>query len=87
MAIETLGEAFAQGWSVTVRCAYGREDGTARKSSRRCIGRAQLDIETLVWTRGSAFPLSRLGSRLKCPRCGSRTVVVFFGHLRLDDCK
>jgi PAS domain S-box-containing protein len=25
MAIETLGETFAQGWSVTVRCAHGRE--------------------------------------------------------------
>jgi hypothetical protein len=46
------------------------------KSSRRCIGRSRLDMETLVWTRASAFPLSRLNSRLKCPRCGSRYVVV-----------
>ena len=78
MATVTIGEAFDQHWRVTVRCAYGREDGTARKSSRRCIGRAELDIETLVWTRGRAFPLSRLESRLRCPKCGSRYVVVLF---------
>jgi predicted phage-related endonuclease len=27
--------------------------------------RSRLNMETLVWTRGSAFPLSRLNSRLK----------------------
>jgi len=31
-----------------------------------------------VWTRGSAFPFSGLESRLRCPRCGSRNVVVLF---------
>jgi hypothetical protein len=31
---------------------------------------------TLVWTRGRGFPLSRLESRLRCPRCGSRDVVL-----------
>jgi hypothetical protein len=31
-----------------------------------------------VWTQGSPFPLSRLESRLRCPRCGSRNVVVLF---------
>ena len=35
-------------------------------------------METLVWTRGRAFPLSRLESRLRCPRCGSRHVVVLY---------
>ncbi len=35
-------------------------------------------METLVWTRGRAFPLSRLESRLRCPRCGSRNVVVLY---------
>ena len=78
MAADTLGDAFSQGWRVTVRCAHGREDGTARKSSRRCVARSQLDMETLVWTRGSAFPVSRLESRLRCPKCGSRYVVVLF---------
>ena len=35
-------------------------------------------METLVWTRARAFPLSRLESQLRCPRCGSRYVVVLF---------
>jgi hypothetical protein len=38
----------------------------------------ELDLATLVWTRGAAFPLARLESRLKCPRCGSRRVVLLF---------
>jgi hypothetical protein len=35
-------------------------------------------MDTLVWTRGKAFPLSRLESRLRCPMCGSRDVVLLF---------
>jgi hypothetical protein len=41
---------------------------------RRCVYRKQLDLETLVCTRGPNFPLSRLESRLMCPSCGSRSV-------------
>ena len=63
MAVETLGEACSQG-RVTVRCADGRTESPSRY-------RRELDMETLVWTRGWAFPLSRLESRLRCPRCGS----------------
>ena len=29
-----------------------------------------------MWTRGRTFPLSRLESRLRCPHCGSRQIVV-----------
>jgi hypothetical protein len=78
MAIETLGEARSQGWRVTVRCAYGRSESPRSQSSRECSYRKELDMETLVWTRGRAFPLSRLESRLRCPRCGSRYVVVLY---------
>jgi len=78
MVVETIGKVFSLGWRVTVRCSYGRSDGPSSKSSRECHYRKELDIETLVWTRGSAFPLSRLESRLRCPRCGSRNVVVLF---------
>jgi DNA-directed RNA polymerase subunit RPC12/RpoP len=35
-------------------------------------------METLVCTRGRAFPLSSLESRLRCPRCGNRRMVVMF---------
>ena len=76
MAIETLGEAWFYGWRVTARCAYGKRDGM--KSIRECKTRADLDLKTLVWTRGDAFPLARLESRLKCPDCGSRRVTVIF---------
>jgi len=78
MLVETIGEAYALGWRVTVRCSYGRSDSPSSKSSRECNYRKDLDMETLVWTRGKTFPLSRLESRLRCPRCGSRNVVVLF---------
>ena len=48
------------------------------KSIRQCIYRAELDMKTLVWTRGPNFPLSRLESRLMCPECGSRRVSLLF---------
>ena len=78
MPVETLGEACSQGWRVTVRCADGRTESPRSQSSRECSYRMVLDMETLVWTRGRAFPLSRLESRLRCPRRGSRYVVVLY---------
>ena len=76
MSIETLGEAYRAGWSVTVRCAIGKGDGM--KKFRECVTRGPLDMKTLVSTRGADFPLARLESRLKCPTCGSRRVAVIF---------
>ncbi len=73
MSVESIGDAFALGWRVTVRCRYGRSDGPRSQSSRECNYRKELDMETLVWTRGRAFPLSRLESRLRWLRlaqCG-----------------
>ncbi len=78
MVVETIGEAYALGWRVAVRCSYGRSDSPSSRSGRECNYRKDLDMETLVWTRGAAFPLSRLESRLRCPRCGSRNVVVLY---------
>jgi hypothetical protein len=74
--IQTLGEAFDAGWKLTAYCRKGKID--YGRSSRECQARANLDMEALVWTRGRAFPLSMLDSRLKCPRCGSRRVVIAF---------
>src|SRR4051794_937530 len=76
MAVENLGEAWRLGWKLTARCAFGNRDGM--KSIRECIYRAPLDMQTLVWTRGPNFPLSRLESRLMCPECGSRRVSLLF---------
>src|SRR4051794_30682986 len=76
MSVKTLGEAWRLGWRVTARCAFGNRDGM--KSIRQCIYRSELDMKTLVWTRGPNFPLSRLESRLMCPECGSRRVSLLF---------
>ena len=78
MAVETIGDAYSLGWRVTVRCTRGRVDSPRSHSSRECGYRKELDMETLVWTRGRGFPLSRLESRLRCPQCGSRDVVVLY---------
>ena len=59
-----------------MQCADGYREGT--KPLRRCVYRKQLDLETLVCTRGPNFPLSRLESRLMCPACGNRCVTVVF---------
>src|SRR3954467_14878383 len=62
MLIETLGEAWSLGWRVHIRCAKPMHD--RMKSTRECVFRCELDMETLVCTRGRAFPLARLSERL-----------------------
>ena len=74
--IETLGDARDNGWRITARCGFGQRDGMKR--IRECKASIQLDLDTLIWTRGAAFPVSMLESRLKCPRCGSRRVMLLF---------
>jgi hypothetical protein len=43
-----------------------------------CDTNTDLDMKTLVWTRGESFPLDQLATRLKCPRCGNRNIQVVF---------
>ena len=74
--LETLGIVRSLGWNVHMRCAHGYWEGTS--SMRRCVYRKQLDLETLVATRGPNFTISRLELRLMCPACGSRRVTVVF---------
>jgi hypothetical protein len=76
MGVQTIGEAYQAGWRIHVRCAWGRRE--AMKSVRGCLGKAELDLHTLIWTRGTAFPITSLEARLKCPMCGSRKVSVIF---------
>jgi hypothetical protein len=76
MQVETLGVARTLGWKVHMRCAGGYREGT--RSMRRCVYRKQLELETLVCTRGPNFPLSRLETRLMCPACGNPRVTVVF---------
>ena len=74
--IVTLGQAYEAGWRVEARCAHGKMRGMKR--TRECPERAELDMETLVWTRGEGFLLEDLWSRLKCPNCWSRRIRVLF---------
>ena len=74
--VATIGDAWDAGWRVRVRCAWGKREGM--KSVRQCVASAELDMATLVWTRGRDMPLTHLADRLKCPRCGARRVRVFF---------
>src|SRR5277367_6686716 len=76
MEVETLGVARSLGWKVHMRCANGYRQET--RSMRKCVYRKQLDLETLVCTRGPNFPLGRLEGRLMCPACGNRRVTVVF---------
>jgi hypothetical protein len=76
MAVETIGEAYDLAWRVMVRCAWGPRDGMKRV--RECVYGGELDMATLVWTRGRDFPIGMLESRLRCPRCRSRRVRVAF---------
>lgn len=66
VAVETLGEMLDLSWRVHARCAWGNRDGM--KSIRRCAFRCELDVQTLVLTRGRAFPMGDLASRLRRPR-------------------
>ena len=74
--IETLGEAMDLGWRVHARCLHDGREGLKHK--RECLWRLELDLQTLVATRGRAFPVARLAERLRCPRCGCRRIAVAF---------
>jgi hypothetical protein len=77
MGIETLGEAWNFSWTIHIRCLDDGREGLKHK--RCCDFRTELDLTTLVCTRGHDFPLARLSERLRCPRCGCRRVAVMFG--------
>lgn len=49
-----------------------------RAALTACLNGAELDMETLVWTRGRAFPLAWLQERLRCPTCGSRRITIAY---------
>lgn len=76
MPVETLGEAMNLSWRIHMRCLDDGRQGLKHK--RECGFRRELDVETLVITRGRDFPLARLADRLRCPRCGCRRIAVVF---------
>lgn len=74
MEIENLGDIWQAGGRLYVRCAKPRREGL--KSVRACGRRHELDVHTLIWTRGATFPISMLSERMKCPACKAREVIV-----------
>jgi hypothetical protein len=76
MQVETLGEALAAGWRVHARCLDGVVGYT--RSTAKCHHQRELNLETLVWTRGRSMSLSGLRERMMCPRCGNRRVNLVF---------
>src|SRR5689334_17649882 len=48
-------------WRIRVRCARGKRMPGSPVAS---VSPVELDLATLVWTRGADFPISRL----ECPR-------------------
>lgn len=60
MQIETLGDAYTHSVRIRLRCAWGKRD--AMKSVRECLFSAELDVQTLVCTRGRDMPLTFAGS-------------------------
>ena len=63
--VETLGIARSLGWKVHMRCAKGYREST--KSIRRCVYRKQLELDTLVCTRGPNFPSLKVGVAIDVP--------------------
>ena len=76
MPVETLRDALSAGWRVHARCIDGHVEYT--RSKAKCRYQAELNLETLVWTRGRNMPLATLGDRIMCPRCGNRRVNLIF---------
>jgi hypothetical protein len=75
----TLGDAWRLGWRARVRCLLLVPKPKSREATRvECDTSTELDMKTLVWTRGEKMPLERIASLFRCPRCGSRKIHVVF---------
>jgi len=69
----TLRDAQEGHWQAFLTC---HRRYAALKSAESCPGTVALDLDTLVVALGDAFPLLRLKSRSKCPRCGTSSVAI-----------
>ena len=78
MSVRTLGDAWRYGWTATAVCqfmAYGKRSEHRNISCRTVY---ELDLKTLIWTRGDRFPREELEGRLRCPRCGQMNVQIMW---------
>ena len=62
----------------TVPVRLGNPKSRHGRTRIECDTATELDMKTLIWTRGANFPLELLESRLRCPRCGKLGVTVLF---------
>jgi hypothetical protein len=77
--VKTLGEAWKLGWRIHAKClVIGPKPKARERTAIYCDTIAELDMKTLVWTRGEHMPLDAMHERLKCPKCGNRKITVFF---------
>jgi hypothetical protein len=53
------------GWKVHMRCANGYRQET--RAIRKCVYRKQLDLETLIATRGTELPAGEAGRASDVP--------------------
>jgi len=74
MFVETLGRLLPPAGA----CICAVPSPGATESARRSLFRCELDVETLVCTRGRAFPLTHAARAAAVPAYGSREVAVVF---------
>jgi hypothetical protein len=64
MVVETLGDAFAAGWRITARCAWGKREGM--KTRRECHYTHELNRR--LWSgQGTKFSTVELGWEIYVP--------------------
>jgi hypothetical protein len=81
MSVRTLGDAWRYGWTARAVCQFTEEEEYGKRSEHRniaCRTVYELDLKTLIWTRGDRYPREDLDSRLRCPSCGQRQVHVLW---------
>jgi hypothetical protein len=63
--VRTLKDAWHAGWRIKVRCfVVGFHYKIGHRPDFHCDTTAELDVKTLVWTRGN-IPLDELGRKMR----------------------
>ena len=69
----TIGDALDAGWEMTLQCDRRR---AGLKSARACTGVQTLHLPSLIATLGPDAELDKLNTLIRCPKCGSKYVLV-----------
>jgi hypothetical protein len=78
MSVRTLGDAWRYGWTARAVCQFMEYGKRSDRRNLACRTVYELDLKTLIWTRGDRFPREELESRLRCPSCGQMQVQVLW---------